>query len=237
VTTNPLPEKYYETYDRMLEVIGSKGMGSQKLAAFTVQIGSEYEPGGLMICGRAVNGSPYPQEWTLEEMTRAKRREIVDAIREHTLEPNLPASQFWRVAKGIATHPDFRRALVTENWADEICWNDLYKIGPSETGNPSEKLRRAQFDQCVELLQLELEYLDPKAVIIMAGEDWYSDFTKKLSIGLEPFRNWITHVAKQGGRAWILGVHPDRKPVSASDYVAQVVAAYEKLTQQAGRAQ
>ena len=93
---------------------------------------------------------------------------------------NTNKSAFWRVSKKIV-----QRRLVNysgRNWSNYIAWSNLYKIVSADGGNPSRTLKKIQLNDCVELLRIELNLLNPNNILIMAGETWYQPFIERLDI-------------------------------------------------------
>lgn len=83
----------------------------------------------------------------------------------------LSTSPFWSVTR------DVWYALSGEikiDWYEDIVWNNIYKIAPSEEGNPSTNLIYAQAPTCVELLEEEINLLDPTHILLVIDKSWVS---------------------------------------------------------------
>ena len=52
-----------------------------------------------------------------------------------------------------------------ENVVDSIAWTNLYKVSKSEGDNPSQRLMKVQHNLCKNILMLEIEHLQPKAIV------------------------------------------------------------------------
>lgn len=161
---------------------------SQSLCCFSAQKGSEYN-NNLMIVGRAVNG--WSNEFDLDSLDV---NSMVEAVFEQPPLSSCPMkwveeswgnlngyntkkSAFWRVTKQVSTR--LNKSSPDDGWARKIVWSNLYKIAPSETGNPSNRLCEEQFNNCNELLMSEIEEYRPNTIIFFTGLDWFNGFLNK----------------------------------------------------------
>lgn len=123
---------------------------------------------------------------------------------------NTKKSAFWRVSKMLAKN------FVSDNkdCIDHICWSNLYKISPEE-GNPSNRLKKIQFDYCVEILRSEINHSGAENVIFLTGYSWASPFLKCLNIPNQIDSNphtFIEFASSVEGVNYIVGQHPQGKP-------------------------
>jgi hypothetical protein len=101
-----------------------------------------------------------------------------DSIR--SAEYNTAGSPFWRAVKGIAARLNV--ADVKEaSWPSHLAWTNLYKIAPSDAGNPRNRLCDAQFNACASLLKAEFQIYRPKKVVFLTGKDWADAFWARIS--------------------------------------------------------
>lgn len=154
-----------------------------------------YVPSGfkktrLMICGRATNG--WYQEWDLKKIM-GKKDLILDEAKSAALNC-LPPDEFER----HKMRPFFRitKRLIQEhfgikgdNTTSSFMWTNLSKIAPVKKGNPNNSEFDAQVNCCKKIFKYELDYAQPKNVVLFAGaitdvNNWAYDFIKHL--GLDP---------------------------------------------------
>ena len=75
------------------------------------------------------------------------------------------SNSFWRLAK-IATEKVF--GCENESWIDCIAWTNLYKVSPDETGNPQGRCKVAQEEICIDILEKEIDDLNPSHIFVIA---------------------------------------------------------------------
>ena len=193
---------------------------------FCAQWGEDYQEGGIMFMGRAVNDWKAQGDRNTEGMfTEGSSNQIFmceDQVKWVETERYDKKSAFWRVVKSIAQ----MSSNDEQGWFKHIVWSNLYKLSPTGGGNPSYKLREIQFETCLEILKVELEVFKPKFVVLLNGPDWYADFVCKLA-GSDEFgrinldivdskfwndSNYMAYVYKIGETYFIGSVHPQGKP-------------------------
>lgn len=203
-------------YNNLVDIIPENRRG--KVCVFFPRAGSNYFDikERILFIGKSVNG------WITNELN-------VDLL----FDPNNPArivnidgklfwqennkqsyninrSAFCRFLIKIAS-----RYLKKKDWRDDIAWTNLYKISPWEGGNPSASLRKLQEKICVEILQKEIEYFNPKFVIFLTShlEDFYLKhigYDRKNGKTLK-WGDYETNYQKINGRTFILSPHPQGK--------------------------
>ncbi|MEZ9763573.1 uracil-DNA glycosylase family protein [Vibrio splendidus] len=193
-------------YEKYLELLNhlktsSHRNRSKSLCCFSAQKGSEYN-NNLMIVGRAVNG--WGNHFDLDSLDV---NSMVKAVFEQPSQSFCPMkwveeswgikdgyntnrSAFWRVTKQISTR--LNKSSSDDGWASKIVWSNLYKVAPSETGNPSNRLCDEQFNSCNELLMAEIEEYRPNTIIFFTGLDWFNGFLNhKLTLSTDLAYNLI----------------------------------------------
>lgn len=241
-----LPSEYENSFDQLLQQVGQAlGTNQSVLTALWPMRGHRYIPGkSMMIIGRAVNGwlpgwqasaflDSGTREHALEEIRGESENEsecpmkwVIDSAGpgKHY---NTNRSAFWRIARKVVL------ALVNEArsdapWSSHLAWTNLYKVAPAVGGNPSAKLRYAQFQTCLHLLRLELEAWAPGRVLVMAGKDWYEPFVEQLGIEIvaQP-GDLVEQIGRFNGQHWVLAKHPQRKP--EDPFLDQILSAFNNL--------
>jgi hypothetical protein len=150
-------------------------------------------------------------------------------------------SQFWRTIRKVI---DIRRNSEHQDvhWRDydgwsTIYWTNLYKVSPTmdpqdkesqvKSGNPSGKLREYQQtgNRSAAVLRMEIGKLDPEAIVVLAGEEFFGDpgnppsgsFAEYFGIDVleskkvESRTYGVIWGKDREGRHWILAPHPRGK--------------------------
>ena len=227
--------------EEILRPIG-EASGMPKLCGFLACKGKLYD-GGLMVVGRAVNG--WAGDISLGEIASAENRqrfakEVVGSSQGgngpmqwvldgwgSTTGYNTNRSAFWRVIKQVTR--EVCTGANEDDWASHLVWSNLYKVAPSEGGNPTEQQMEAQFEGCKKLLQREIEDFAPSRMLFLTGWGWAKWFLEEL--GVVPAKT--AHVEATGrlrtgeGRscATVVASHPQGKP--QEPWVAEVLAAFK----------
>lgn len=222
------------------------------LTTFFPMRGAAYT-GELMVIGRAVNG--WASSWTPHDAVSEERRaEIIQEVVASSIREdgcpmkwvaeawgrsrnegyNSRTSAFWRTIRGIAT------SLLgkTDDWWSHLVWSDLYKVAPSEGGNPASRLIRAQAEQCKLHLAEELRVWRPKRILFLTGWAWAEAFVnslgRKVTVVSKPCPDWSRPVHWTGTielpdgnqPSVVVCVHPQGK--AESRLVADVVGAFAR---------
>ena len=117
-------------------------------------------------------------------------RENIDKKEERTQRGKyrLTGSPFWSYTKDIWDILNNKKdSSWNERWFEKIAWTNLYKIAPTgyieENGkrktwgsNPNTTECNEQIEVCRELLKEEIEYFKPTHILMVIGEDWFTDF-------------------------------------------------------------
>ncbi|MDD4347120.1 MAG: hypothetical protein PHZ11_09625 [Desulfitobacteriaceae bacterium] len=232
-------EKEIELFEKLLCTIAEnhKAFKEDELTAFAGSQGIKYN-GNLMIVGRAVNG--WTNKWMPSQADNPlKRQSIVQDVFKlneskcpmiwvselwGNCNPdiadkyNTKRSSFWRIVRMVTG--EFGVADINNaDWPSYIAWTNLYKIAPSETGNPSEKLKKIQHDIARQIFIEELCQWKPKRIIFFTGRDWVEPFVKPLvsisevkSVGLAQWVGKI-HIQNDGVHSqFVVLPHPQGKP-------------------------
>lgn len=167
----------------------------------------------LMVVGRAVNG------WADGILTQnladdVIRNEYADRVaatvtpNEQQRDPmawvandwgaedhyNPARSAFWRAIRqtvsglGIADINDPHAP-----WSSHLVWSNLYKISPTNGGNPGAALMNAQHAGCRILLSHELCVFRPKRILFLTGWNWAAPFVGHLLGGPEIQQGHVQH--------------------------------------------
>jgi hypothetical protein len=185
-----MPPAYDAEYDAMLEYMTMlHAKRPRPIAGFWPRVGSNWQPGGLMVVSRNVNGWREGFE-TSALSDGALRRGI---IADRRADGEAAGSDPTAILQAGATHPatdlsDPAWQLVRRiharhapksagaNWTSSIAWTSLAKLGFADGGNPTEALWYQQQDRCRNLFKLELQTLKPGMVLILADDKAVRDF-------------------------------------------------------------
>jgi hypothetical protein len=166
---------------------------NQKLTGFLSRRGAHYKH-GLMVIGRAVNSWVSEEEArSINELDNLEARTLFrlasQCIDEGDVCPmqwvvdswgvisgySTNRSAFWRVIKKLIFQLE-GNGFTESNWSSHIVWSNLYKLSPSQKGNPANNLCLAQLSGCVEMLRQELHDYAPQVLVCLTGWDWAKDF-------------------------------------------------------------
>lgn len=217
------------------------------VTGFLAMKGHKYS-GELMVVGRAVNGwadGRTAEELRTEEQRLAYAHEIYKSVNEGDDEDcptswvvkawgapkgeyNSARSAFWRVTRSVVSGLGI--ANVEEiSWPSHIVWSNLYKIAPSDGGNPGDKLSDAQLSACQKLLQWEMDSYQPRRILFLTG--WWADCFLEGFWAEEPKQaaesslkvGRLRHAA--GTAACVVAEHPQGK--SEAPMVDSIVQAFQ----------
>lgn len=189
-----------------------------ELCVFSRGIGTDYN-NKLMVVGRATNGWRHEvsksDEQALKVLARSLGPHSLDWVKKQWGVPeryNTKASAFWRFVRllslGVAPAPH------TESWSfDRVVWSNLYKVAPLK-GNPSGKLKKIQFADCVRILDKEIECHRPEIIIFLTNLDWAGPFLSALNIEnqLVSPQKYVQFVGMKNNAKYVVGQHPQGKP-------------------------
>lgn len=256
-----LPETaLYRLYYQMLQDIHAANgrLVNKEFTFFQGMCGTKYTNDSLLVVGQATNGwlADFPFARTATSGGRAGILHDLDCVMMPRLpepmqwlldrgvwglrpppgyEPawNLNRSAFWAVTRDIVAGlgiPGFNPGY----WPHYVAWTNLYKVSPVQGGNPGTGLQNAQFQQCVEILNMEiqphamhppmhvcgLEYDDethrarpwrPRIVVFLTGLDWAQPFLNMLGFvsHANPAIAPVQEVGKlSGGACVVVAPHP-----------------------------
>ena len=128
---------------------------------------------------------------------------------------NTKKSAFWRVIKRLSQN--INKLDSDESWVSKLVWSNLYKIAPSEGGNPSDSLCGYQLDSCNELFKAEIVEYKPKCIVCFTGESWFKGFLlDNFSLIRKPEAKWVeasgTITINGFTTQVIIAKHPQGKP-------------------------
>ena len=194
----------------------------QEYITFCAQWGKKYQKDGLLFVGRAVNG------WITDcrDVELLFKEGDVNQIfaREDQMswiedKNECSVSQFWRVARAVSQDI----LGVGDDWYEHIAYSNLYKLAP-DGANPSNSLCKKQENVCYRIFKAEIETLQPKVVVMLAGIDWYEDFMSYLNGGMYPEpidkavipysadKSFEIYTYRIGDVIYIGSLHPQGKP-------------------------
>lgn len=160
------------------------------LTGFLPMRGDLYEPGGLMVVGRATNdwrthisrnclGSDKSRkEYTQEVVRKNSDRDECPMVwvkelwgnternEKYKSEYNTKRSAFWRVIQKVTSY-----IPITEdesNFSSWLVYSNLYKLSPI-SGNPGGKLRRLQLEGCKSSFKREIDVFRPGRLLLLTG--------------------------------------------------------------------
>jgi len=191
------------------------------LCVFFPQIGKNYheikDSQKILFIGKSVN-SWITNGLNIEKLFESNNEERIvnrdDEIywveRNDNPDYNSNNSAFWRLIKSVT-----KRYFKVDDWYKNIAWTNLYKVSSWKGGNPSAYLRKIQTKMCINILNKEIEYFNPKYIIFLTSY-WETFYLK--SIGYNNKNNesikwdkYKTYYQKYNGRIFILSQHPQGK--------------------------
>ena len=152
----------------------------RELSLFCTQWGSNWTCGeGVLFIGRATNGwgGGLDADAILNENTlfnAGDQMRWVDDVWTNQAPGKWSGarSPFWRVIRAVT------EARYPREWYSHIAWSNLCRVSFADEGNPSESLFWAQYDECRELLRIDLDVLRPKTVVMITDyQNWGHWFT------------------------------------------------------------
>lgn len=219
-----------DTYDKLLAAAAEPPAISGDLCLFPTQVGSAWS-GGLLVCGRAVNG--YDPPWQARTVaTASARAELLSAIAaKHAGSPcpmawiskawgrrdgyNTARSAFWRVTRAVSRNLGV--APENDGWSSSLAWANLYRIAPAKTGNPDTRLQRRQIALCQEQLRIDIKRYRPRYVLFMTGSDWAAPFVPDFGVQWSRVQQLVQAMgALRFGKGFctlaVIAKHPQGKP-------------------------
>lgn len=242
-------DDYRERYGHLLTRIAERCPDvRQRLCAFWPVRGRSYEPRGLMVVGRAVNG------WGGSELSfrpgepdGPAARELANRARAYSAEKGLawladlegsggpydPArSPFWTVARALVERTGAVRRGGT--WSAVLAWTNLYKVAPWAAGNPTGCVRAEQVEACGALLEREVAAWDPGVVLCLSGWGFSAEVLAGAGVTWEepPVSPHLHRVGAADGRTWIVTPHPQRR--QREPLVDAVIGVVGRLAEEGG---
>lgn len=191
-------------------------------------------------------GNRFETEWKMQDTETnpysvyiGKNKEGKDVEKKYYLSRSkfwMSGHDIWCKLNGIDTKPD---------WFNEIVWNNIYKVAPSESGNPSTKLIYAQAPACQEILKEEINELKPTHVLLVVDKDWlyWKSYNEVKVNWMSIFEGCIDcddAIVGEGvyaqkafiynGIKFVVTCRPET--VNRVDYVDAVVKTFEKMSKQ-----
>ncbi len=235
-----LSADYDKIYNSLLQTVGVNHSEKPKqLTAFWPMRGHQYD-GDLYVIGRVTNG--WNETWEKEMAADvAQRIQLLTKARsgsesnqrcpllwviDRAGDPvyNTNASAFWRVIKRVSLegNHDLRRAAAWPSW---ICYSNLHKVAPdSRYIKPSAAFKRMQLSHSIRLIAQELIEFNPRRVLVLAGQDWFSPFEEGLGLKIKWRTGLVEGVSNCANRRWVIAKHPMLKP--ENQFVDEVLEAF-----------
>lgn len=120
-----------------------------------------------------------------------------------------------------------------KRWFENIVWSNLYKIAPSLQGNPSDALKKAQFDACADLLLAEINLFKPSHILLLTGYDgWFDVFDKKygnvckLVPNYGDKKSYVEAIGEIAGAKFVVTKRPEMK--AKEEFVNAVLRAFNE---------
>jgi hypothetical protein len=225
-----------------------------KVSGFLAMVGERYSS-ELMVVGRATNGWRGGQQLSSETIEDFVDKALLNAIccgpggqtcplrwvtdlwgtqraSSHHEDYSTARSAFWRVIKLLTARLKVAE-IAEDSWPSHLVWTNLYKIAPTQGGNPSNRLCDAQLEACASLLKAEFQIYAPKRVVFLTGRDWADPFWAGIS-PQHPLTVSDSGPIEATGRLELLSQrtqvviakHPQGK--NGEEWVRCVAAAFEK---------
>lgn len=118
--------------------------------------------------------------WSKRELGRLEGERL--AFYQNFGSYNPSRSFFWQVTTYFIQQK-FNVEPSSWKWTEHLVWSNLYKIA-TQTANPSEADRILQRPECVGLVRMELEELQPKYCLVLTNDTWWSHFRTGLKTEL-----------------------------------------------------
>lgn len=237
-----LPSRYQPTFERMLQTVASAAAEPDvPLVPFWPIRGAQFD-NGLLVIGRSVNG--WVESWTPRQLLDPDTRRTAAESTRANAEPtagcrmrwvtdlwgaregyNTNRSAFWRVLRRIVL-ADQASSVDADHWSSRLAWTNLYKVSPAACWNPGADLQRAQREDAIQLLKLELDDFAPRRVLALTG-NWIDPFVAGLELSLETRSGLVDGLGHVNGRAWVVAKHPMKKPEQT--LIDQVLRAFADL--------
>ncbi|HEX8549922.1 MAG TPA: hypothetical protein VF681_00065 [Abditibacteriaceae bacterium] len=143
---------------------------------------------------------------------------------------NTRKSAFWRVIRSVVG--ELRLANVEDDsWPSHLVWSNLYKISPAAGRNPPAKMCSLQREDCISLLEMEIQIYKPRRILFLTGLNWADPFLKRIAPNICPVPNsYLVHAAGTFSRGTsdactvVVATHPERKP--ETEWVQEVIQAF-----------
>lgn len=242
-----MSDSYTEIFERLLSNVATWKPRANKdipLTACWPESGNRFTRGkSVLVIGRATNG--FPRSFNGRDLQSEENRQRVLGEARGAAEEadgrlswvawSKPGgsvgsrSAFWRATRSMVRLVEGDTVADDKDWASNVAWSNLAKVAPAAGGNPSQRLYRAQFHECIGAIEREVAELDPGLVLLIAGESWYRPILDGLKLALQPRVGaaLVRHVAHDGKRAWLCTERPDsRKSGVQAAFTLELSAAY-----------
>lgn len=138
-------------------------------------------------------------------------------------------SAFWRVIRHVIRNIPFPEPLWNE-WANQVAWTNLYKVSPSEGGNPTKSLQEVQLPYSQQILRHEIETWQPRRILFLTGHGWMKRFIEQLGVEGEKtedakFVQFSGTLASTGAKV-VVGPHPQARKAKPERKYAKEIAKY-----------
>lgn len=135
-------------------------------------------------------------------------------------------SFFWNVTyKLICDFSDLDKNVSWE-WTKKMVWSNLYKISPAKGGNPSDDECKWQ-ELSHQLIQKEIEEINPRFCIVMTNDAWWEPFRMKLGTIKQKLSQNIESVEKYNNTTII--VTKRSRVGKSSDIAKEILQTIKKI--------
>lgn len=236
IKLQPIEQEIQSLYEELIVSTEVYRANSEEChVIFGAIAGREYQPNGIMICGRSTNG------WHRYDLSTDKmfsgEQQLFDIPHKLTeLKLKNTKSRLWKVLSIVF------KEIYGEDWEQRLVYSNFCKIAPdgdiTPNGTPPYALRQIQNECCKKILKKELTVFQPKHIIAFTGcqvksnfdisenlMDCLLDFYTGCSIWPNPIKTIIWEEKIVNGRKTKYGIevyklndtyvylceHPDRK--------------------------
>jgi len=249
-----LRQEVGQFYRDLLNKISALKPYDKKLTGFSALVGSQYKNSDsrLLVYGRAVDGwrncwQPHsPVEESLTKILKIPEADkLADCEMNWILRNrknwagskvgskvgyNYKSSSFWCGTRDVLKALEEKSILTESEWPSRLAWSNVYKISPSERGNPQEGLRSIQIPHCIQILQAEIQHLEPNNILFITG-GWGIKILESIGVKQQTTDKIVQFAEivkfKYGNAKVVVAVRPERQ--KRTIWVTQVVSAFKSL--------
>ncbi len=201
-----LPNKLLNLYEKLYtKVKEANDRNNDKLTICPAIKGENYQQGGIMFVGRAINSwcpldgtvvdgqikeriekcEKCTLNWVVGEKNweYCRKNECRYAQGEDRLDGRKNSTPFWQMVRYIC-----EQRGIKENWQKQIVWSNLYKASYENGGNPT-NFYEEQVDLCREILINEIEFYKPSEIYFLTESNKKHPTKKNRTWFCEEYKN------------------------------------------------